>query len=137
MHSTLQTVLTELHALRVYQTQTQTYAPNSSDMNPFAFSAPSSSGHHTSTVSSSHIKIYFLNFSTNNPTGWNYQVEQYFEFQNIAPTHQVQLASLHLEGIALQWHKWLTRFNGPFFWDEFTHSDYYTTDEVKYEPASA
>ncbi|KAL6314955.1 hypothetical protein AAG906_029176 [Vitis piasezkii] len=40
--------------------------------------------------------------------------------QNITPGQQVQLASFHLEGIALQWHRWLTKFRGPLTWDEFT-----------------
>ena len=34
---------------------------------------------------------------------------------------QVQLASFHLEGIALQWHRWLAKFRGPLTWDEFTN----------------
>ena len=30
------------------------------------------------------------------------------------------MASFHLEGIALQWHRWLTKFKGPQTWTEFT-----------------
>ncbi|GFY86884.1 alpha/beta-Hydrolases superfamily protein [Actinidia rufa] len=33
---------------------------------------------------------------------------------------RVQLASFHLEGIALQWLRWLTKFKGPLTWDELT-----------------
>ncbi|KAJ0077271.1 hypothetical protein Patl1_35304 [Pistacia atlantica] len=49
-----------------------------------------------------------------------YNVEQYFDFKNVGPDQQVQLASFHLEGIALQWYRWLTKFCGPFTRDEFT-----------------
>jgi len=34
------------------------------------------------------------------------------------PNQQVQLASFHLEGIALQWHRWLTKFRGLLTWEE-------------------
>ena len=52
--------------------------------------------------------------------GWIYKAEQYFQFQNIGPDQQVHFASFHLEGIAVQWHRWLTKFRGPLVWDEFT-----------------
>ncbi|KAL5856683.1 hypothetical protein ACOSQ3_004141 [Xanthoceras sorbifolium] len=59
-------------------------------------------------------------FRTEDPNGWIYKAEQFFEFKNIASDQQVQLASFHLEGIALQWHRWLTKFRGPLTWVEFT-----------------
>ncbi|KAL5789684.1 hypothetical protein ACOSQ2_004572 [Xanthoceras sorbifolium] len=48
--------------------------------------------------------------------------EQYFDFKSIAVDQQVQLVSFHLEGIALQWHRWFTKFKGPLTWDEFTQA---------------
>nr|GEU62735.1 transposon Ty3-G Gag-Pol polyprotein [Tanacetum cinerariifolium] len=54
------------------------------------------------------------------PKGWLYQVEQYFEFQRIETEDHVQLASFHLDGIALQWHRWITKFRGPMSWVEFS-----------------
>ncbi|GJV84972.1 transposon ty3-G gag-pol polyprotein [Tanacetum coccineum] len=33
---------------------------------------------------------------------------------------QVNLASFHLDGIALQWHRWFTKTRGPLTWTEFT-----------------
>ncbi|GJY20361.1 transposon ty3-G gag-pol polyprotein [Tanacetum coccineum] len=32
----------------------------------------------------------------------------------------VQLASFHLDGITLQWHRWITKFCGPMTWAEFS-----------------
>jgi hypothetical protein len=43
------------------------------------------------------------------PTGWIFKAEQYFEFKGIELTQQVQLASFHLEKLALQWYRWFTR----------------------------
>ncbi|KAL6320825.1 hypothetical protein AAG906_008825 [Vitis piasezkii] len=53
---------------------------------------------------SSFDQLSFLKFNGDDPTGWIYKAEQYFDFKNITPGQQVQLAFFHLEGIALQWH---------------------------------
>ncbi|XP_076908515.1 uncharacterized protein LOC143565426 [Bidens hawaiensis] len=37
----------------------------------------------------------------------------------VVPEDQVQLASFHLDGIAIQWHQWLTKHRGPLTWVEF------------------
>jgi hypothetical protein len=42
--------------------------------------------------------------------GWIYKSEQYFEYNDVSPVQQVPLASFHLEGIALQLHRWMTKF---------------------------
>ncbi|KAJ0436024.1 putative nucleotidyltransferase, Ribonuclease H [Helianthus annuus] len=69
-----------------------------------------------------YLKLYFPRFSGDDPTGWLYQASQYFEFQNVAPEEQVQLASIHLDGIALQWHRWFTKLKGPTTWREFSQA---------------
>nr|GEZ25131.1 transposon Ty3-G Gag-Pol polyprotein [Tanacetum cinerariifolium] len=53
-------------------------------------------------------------------TRWIYQAEQYFDFQKVASEDQVQLASFHLDDIALQWYRWHTKTRGPLTWQEFT-----------------
>ncbi|KAJ0919051.1 hypothetical protein HanRHA438_Chr05g0225021 [Helianthus annuus] len=71
------------------------------------------------TINANHkpyLKLHFPRFSGDDPTGWIYQAEQYFEFQNVATTDQVSLASFHLDGIALQWHRWYTKTRGPLTW---------------------
>lgn len=35
---------------------------------------------------------------------------------------QVRLASFHLEGLALQWHRWFTKYHGPVSWVAFTRA---------------
>ena len=51
-------------------------------------------------------------------------------------TQQVQLASFHLEGIALQWHRWLTKFEGPKTWTEFTKAILVHFGPTDYEDSS-
>ncbi|KAL5845199.1 hypothetical protein ACOSQ4_011157 [Xanthoceras sorbifolium] len=67
-----------------------------------------------------HLKLNFPKFDGEDPTGWVSKSEQYFDFKAVPPEQQVQLASFHLEGIALQWHRWLTKYRGPVTWREFT-----------------
>ncbi|GJU57551.1 transposon ty3-G gag-pol polyprotein [Tanacetum coccineum] len=67
-----------------------------------------------------YLKLHFPRFGGEDPRGWLYQAEQYFEFQRVEAEDQVQLASFHLDGIALQWHRWITKFRGPMTWAEFS-----------------
>ncbi|KAL5741359.1 hypothetical protein ACOSP7_028091 [Xanthoceras sorbifolium] len=71
LHSTMQTVLTELQALHV---NSSTHLPNPPELN-------------------------FPTFGGKDPTGWIYKAEQYIEFKDIAYHQRVQLTSFHLEGI--------------------------------------
>nr|GFB86192.1 transposon Ty3-G Gag-Pol polyprotein [Tanacetum cinerariifolium] len=56
-----------------------------------------------------YLKLFFPRFSGEDPQGWVYQAEQYFEFQKVAEGDRIALASFHLDGIALQWHRWYTK----------------------------
>nr|GFA52788.1 hypothetical protein [Tanacetum cinerariifolium] len=53
-----------------------------------------------------YLKLFFPRFSGEDPQGWVYQAEQYFEFQKVVEGDRIALASFHLDGIALQWHRW-------------------------------
>lgn len=66
------------------------------------------------------MKLYFPKFNGEEPQGWIYKDEQYFEFKSVPLEQQVPLASFHLEGLALQWHRWFTKFQGLVAWKEFT-----------------
>lgn len=125
INNTLQTVLTELQALKTSTNQPQISRGDNSAIGetsqldkqnlPLATAyAPAN------LVTNSGIKLQFPKFVGEDATGWIYSAEQYFEFHNIAPSQRVHLASFYLEGIALQWHRWLTKFKGPLSWEEFT-----------------
>nr|GEV68180.1 transposon Ty3-G Gag-Pol polyprotein [Tanacetum cinerariifolium] len=68
----------------------------------------------------SYVKLFFPRFSGEDPQGWVYQAEQYFEFQKVAEGDRIALASFHLDGIALQWHQRYTKAQGPVTCAEFT-----------------
>ncbi|KAL6313182.1 hypothetical protein AAG906_016770 [Vitis piasezkii] len=113
VNAVLQEVLTELQALRA--SHNQNTSPRDASSHPHTSRSNIISDH-----PHQHLKLSFPKFNGDDPTGWIYKAEQYFDFKNIAPEQQVHLASFHLEGIALQWHRWLTKFRGPLTWDEFT-----------------
>lgn len=137
VNAALQAVLTELQALR------HSRNPSSSqpDTNPFAPEETSRSNavnersiHHE--LPHHRLRLDFPRFNGEDPTGWVYKAEQYFDFKDISPDQQVQLASFHLEGIALQWHRWLTKFRGPLTWKEFTKAVHLRFGPTDYEDPS-
>nr|TKR79527.1 hypothetical protein D5086_0000271510 [Populus alba] len=117
----LQGVMAELQAMRIAHANHTL----DRDVNPFAagdhsHDRPSSS--HTSNFDRNHSNLK-LNFPTyagegEDPTGWIFKAEQYFEFQNVDAHRQVQLASFHLSSVALQWYRWYTKGKGQLRWSE-------------------
>lgn len=51
---------------------------------------------------------------------WLFQVEHYFKFYSILHVHQLPLASIHLEGEALDWYRWMFRNKQLFDWMNFS-----------------
>ncbi|KAG8377410.1 hypothetical protein BUALT_Bualt08G0030100 [Buddleja alternifolia] len=50
-------------------------------------------------------RVEFSHFSRDDLRGWLYKCEQFFEVDETLPLAKVKLASVHLEGKALQWHQ--------------------------------
>lgn len=115
VNTTLQQVLHELQELRVGRGPRQTHQ----EVNPFSSAATSNANGDSRAA---HLNLSFPKFNGEDPTGWIYKAEQYFDFKGISSDQQVPLASFHLEGIALQWHRWLTKFRGPLTWHELTQA---------------
>nr|GEU58580.1 hypothetical protein [Tanacetum cinerariifolium] len=60
-----------------------------------------------------YLKLFLPRFSGEDPQGWVYQAKQYFEFQKVAEGDRIALASFHLDGIALQWHRLEVKLKKP------------------------
>ena len=118
----LQSVLTEIQSLKASRIHLITLT----EVNSFALGeashSPNTERPHTTVNHPHHLKLHFPKFNGEEPSGWIYRAEQYFEFQNISLEQRLQLASFHLEGIALQWHRWFMKFCGPHNWNEFTRA---------------
>ncbi|KAA8549572.1 hypothetical protein F0562_001410 [Nyssa sinensis] len=147
VQAALQAVLTELQALHTTQQPNNSQTTNTStqpEVNPFAGEGSSHyppAVHFSPSIDQtrhSQLKLHFPKFNGDDPTGWIYKAEQYFKFQNIVVAQRVLLASFHLEGISLQWHRWLTKFRGPLTWEELTKAILHRFGPTDYEdPAEA
>ena len=136
VNAALQAVLIELQALCLSQNQNTSQANTSQlETNPFALEETT---HQNTTHERSHrhLKLDFPKFNGDDPISWIYKAEQYFNFKNTPLDQQVQLATFHLEGIALQWPIWLTKFCGPLTWDEFTKAVHLCFVSTNYEDPS-
>jgi len=129
--------MAELQAMRI----AQTHRSSEREVNPFA---GGSSSHDRSSanlnVDRNHTTLK-LNFPTysgegDDPTGWIFKAEQYFEFQNIDAPRQVQLASFHLSSVALQWYRWYTKNKGQLHWHEFVSALLHRFGPTEYDDPS-
>nr|TKS02112.1 hypothetical protein D5086_0000166350 [Populus alba] len=139
VNDALQGVMAKLQALRMAQSTRN----HDRDDNPFATGAHSHDRPSTpaqSQLERSHTTLK-LNFPTyagegDDPTGWIFKAEQYFEFQNIEANRRVQLASFHLTNVALQWYRWYTKTRGQLRWHEFVMALLHRFGPTDYEDPS-
>ncbi|KAF5757863.1 putative nucleotidyltransferase, Ribonuclease H [Helianthus annuus] len=67
-------------------------------------------------------KIDFPTFSEGDPRGWILKAEKYFRYYNIPAEEQVDVASMHLEGDALDFYSWLSTDQSIEFWEELVQA---------------
>nr|GEV55516.1 retrotransposon Gag domain, retroviral aspartyl protease [Tanacetum cinerariifolium] len=85
-------------------------------------------------------KIDFSIFSSGDPHGWLMKAEKYFRYYQIPDEEKVEIASMHLEGDALDLYSWLSHDQIVIFWEElvqaFTRSfglaEFHNPDEFLY-----
>ncbi|XP_057475850.1 uncharacterized protein LOC130763850 isoform X2 [Actinidia eriantha] len=66
-----------------------------------------------------YAKIDFPRFFGEDPTGWVYKCERFFEYNSIENQNKVKLAILHLEDRALQWYQWFEKTHCIINWESF------------------
>ncbi|CAN6578730.1 unnamed protein product [Malus baccata var. baccata] len=54
------------------------------------------------------------------PLGWVYKADHYFDFFHIEDAKKVKMASFHMEGEALQWIQWANCLTNYPNWEDFT-----------------
>ena len=83
-------------------TSTRTHkAKHLSTKPPHNLQYPTKPSHKLQYPTKHKLKLSFPKFKGEDLHGWIYKCEQYFEFKGIIPLQLVQLASFHLEEIAL------------------------------------
>lgn len=77
------------------------------------------SSHSVLAFGTKYAKIDFLKFFGDDPTGWIYKCERFFEYNSIDNGNKVKLAILHLEDRALQWYQWFEKTHCIVNWGTF------------------
>lgn len=74
----------------------------------------------TGSVQTRYTKIDFPRFSGEDPAGWIYKCERFFEFNQIEDDQKIRLAVVHLDDKAIQWYQWFEKTQTTMSWKEFT-----------------
>jgi hypothetical protein len=92
---------TGLEALRnIIQNQSSRADNESNGRTP----GPQPSDPHRNSYATRISKVEFPRFDGKNVRDWLYKCDQFFLLDGTPPTSMVRLASIHLDGLALQWH---------------------------------
>nr|GEX33420.1 retrotransposon Gag domain, retroviral aspartyl protease [Tanacetum cinerariifolium] len=67
-------------------------------------------------------KYDFPIFSSGDPRGWMMKAEKYFRYYQIPDEEKVEMASMHLEGDALNLYSWLSHDQTVIFWEELVQA---------------
>lgn len=70
----------------------------------------------TNLVQTRYARIDFPHFSGEDPTGWIYKCEWFFEFNHIEEASKVRLAAMHLDDRAIQWFQWFEKTQPNLTW---------------------
>lgn len=67
------------------------------------------SSHSAPPFGTRYAKIDFPKFFGDDPNGWVYKCERFFEYNSVDNNNKVRLAVLHLEDKAIQWYQWFEK----------------------------
>ncbi|KAJ0008031.1 hypothetical protein Pint_30812 [Pistacia integerrima] len=68
------------------------------------------------------VRLDFPKFNGEDPSGWVYRVNQFFNYHQTNPHHRVLLASFHMEGKALVWFQDIKAAGGISSWEGFVRA---------------
>jgi hypothetical protein len=65
------------------------------------------------------MKLEFPRWDDEDPSGWVSRAECFFKYHHTPADSKVEIASISLDGDAIQWFDWLVACRGEPTWDEF------------------
>ena len=68
------------------------------------------------------VRLDFPKFNGEDPSGWVYRADQFFNYHQTNPHHRVLLASFHMEGKALVWFQDIEVAGGISSWEGFVRA---------------
>jgi hypothetical protein len=75
--------------------------------------------HHNQNSNLPRMKLDFPRWDEDDPSGWVKRAERFFHFQGTLEASRVDIASIHLEGEAVQWYNWFEASHGRPTWATF------------------
>ncbi|KAF8405656.1 hypothetical protein HHK36_007732 [Tetracentron sinense] len=80
---------------------------------------PPAARHHNQNYSLPCMKLDFPRWDEDDPSGWVSRAERFFRFHRTLEASRVDIASIHLEGEAVQWYDWFEASHGIPTWATF------------------
>ncbi|RWV87272.1 hypothetical protein BHE74_00021656 [Ensete ventricosum] len=77
---------------------------------------PQKHGHITSDLSNPCMKVDFPKWEEGDPIGWILRAERYFRLYRTVDATRVEIATIHLEGDAIQWFNWFNHTHRGLSW---------------------
>ncbi|KAF7801852.1 Ty3/gypsy retrotransposon protein [Senna tora] len=65
------------------------------------------------------MKVELPHFDGSDVEDWTFEVEEFFQIYNTPVNQRTRLASLHMDGAAYAWNKWIVQNSLVQTWDEF------------------
>lgn len=56
-----------------------------------------------------HMKLDLPRFNGQDPLGWIFKIQQFFDYQGVSDVERLIVASFYMEGPALYWYQWMSR----------------------------
>lgn len=75
--------------------------------------------HPSNSIHTRYAKVDFPKFQGEDPSGWIYKCERFFEFNQIDETQKVRLAVMHLDEKTIQWFQWFEKAQTVVDWKGF------------------
>lgn len=62
------------------------------------------------------MKIEAPRFEGEDPYGWCFTIQEFFDFHSVEDANRLKIVALHLEGVALEWYRWMKSNNLFLTW---------------------
>ncbi|XP_019157662.1 PREDICTED: uncharacterized protein LOC109154292 [Ipomoea nil] len=82
--------------------------PTHTSVEPQAFHAPIGG-----------IRLELPIFSSTDPYGWIFQIQEYFDFYGVVDANRLRMAAFAMEGDASEWYRWIKNNNLLSTWPDF------------------
>lgn len=106
-------------AMSVKYDQVAKTLPQTADNAEHSNTHPGHGSHSVHSMQPRFSKIDFPRFQGEDPSGWVYKCERFFEFNQIEESQKVKLAAMHLDEKIIRWFQWFEKTHTTLGWKGF------------------